>query len=132
MTPINGAGMVLIDYLLTAFVWLSLLLCAAIVRAPDVVETNMQQVARRIKTAGLFILACRFTYVMATDGDILISVPSMIGLLLLLLAVCLASLCRLFPSVNELDEAQAARTIAEYQAEIARMQKFIDSRKGRS
>jgi hypothetical protein len=121
----SGHGFVFMDWVLTSFVLLGVILLAAVLRAPDVVESKMKEIAHRIMLGGLMILAARCMYVLTNSGDLIIAPVHIIGLTFVMIAVCVSCIAVLFPHVNDIDEAEARRIINAHNEEINRMSKFV-------
>lgn len=84
------------DWLLVALVTACVLGHLAVLRAPDYAESPQRESIRRVKIAGLTILAIRWWYVMLATGDLLIPSPTAMGLTLLLGAEAFKTIYQLF------------------------------------
>lgn len=109
----DGRGYLPGDWLLFALVWIALVLTVAILRAPDIIESDIQLAIRRIKAAGLAIMAGRLTYVLAVDGDLMISPPMLIGMVFLMSAICMTCLVDLLGVTSVLTGHEDAQQVSE-------------------
>lgn len=101
------------DWVLAVLVLLCFLAHLAVLRAPDIPEKSIIERIRMVKLAGLLIMTIRFFYVMSSTGDILMPLPTQMGLTLLLAAELYGTLYRLFPShIQAQQDAHALRCAA--------------------
>lgn len=84
------------DWFMAVLVLLCALAHVAILRAPDIGESDTIEAIRRIKIAAFAILAMRFWYVLLQGDDLVIPAPTEMGLTLLFGAELYRTIYRLY------------------------------------
>lgn len=79
----NGIGYVVFDYIVTALLWLAVVMQAAVIRDRSIRETPFGDSCRWLIVAGVAGIAGRFTFVLVDSGDIRLPPFSLISLALL-------------------------------------------------
>jgi hypothetical protein len=79
----NGIGYVVFDYIVTALLWLAVVMQAAVIRDRSIRETPFGDSCRWLIVAGVAGIAMRFTFVLIDVGDIKLQPFSLISLALL-------------------------------------------------
>jgi hypothetical protein len=99
-----GQGFVAADCILAVVVTFCALAHLAILRAPDLVESETVERVRYIKIGGFAILAIRFWFVIWSSGGMLMPIATEIGLLLVFGAELYRTVYRLFQHAMDLQE----------------------------
>lgn len=107
----SGLGLILADYFLAILVTLCTAVHLAILRAPDIEESETIQAIRRIKIAGFAILTMRFWYVLFTQGDLHVPAPTELGLSMIFGAELYRCIYRLYQ--HKIDHYQSMRSIKD-------------------
>lgn len=76
----DGAGLVVFDYIVTALLWLAVLMQAAVLRDHSICETAFAESCRWLIVAGVAGIALRFSFVLYDSGDIRLSPVGMSSL----------------------------------------------------
>lgn len=84
------------DYAMAILVLLCACAHVAILRAPDINESETIEAVRRIKIAAFAILTLRFWYVLLQGDELIIPMPTQMGLTLLFGAELYRTVYRLF------------------------------------
>lgn len=79
----NGIGYAVFDYIVTALLWLAVVMQAAVIRDRSICETPFGDSCRWLIVAGVAGIAGRFTFVLVDVGDIKLPPFSLISLALL-------------------------------------------------
>lgn len=125
----TGIGMIPLDWTVTFFVILTMLMNGAVLRDPQVVESSMQMISRRIILGAMAIFAFRYVYLLARYGDVNLPPISEIALLILMIGLLISCVDKMFPQLNEISEAQALAMIAGHEKEIARIKASMARRR---
>lgn len=124
--PFNGEGLVFGDYVMTLLGLLAVLMNLAVIRAPDIVETDLHSALRRIKTAGIALVCSRHCYVLYDKGDIMCSPPVLFGMILLYVAMITSAVYMLmYPKIMENDIGELRRARSIHQAELERCDRIL-------
>lgn len=125
----NGVGLIPLDYLVTFFVFFAAFMFGAVLKDPNIVESSMQMVGRRIVLGGLCMFAARYVYLLLKYGDVILPPISEIALLVVLIGLTVMSVDKIFPQLNEITEKQAQAMIASHEREIVRLNISIEKKK---
>lgn len=109
----NGIGYVLFDYIVTALLWLAVVMQAAVTRDRSIRETPFGDSCRWLIAAGVAGIAGRFTFVLVDSGDIRLPPFSLISLALLcvgLIGRSLETLMRPAAAAQEATDALEGKT----------------------
>lgn len=79
----HATGYVVFDYLVTALLWLAVILQAAVLRDRSICESTLAASCRWLVAAGIAGIALRFTFVLLDRGDIRLPPFSLASLALL-------------------------------------------------
>lgn len=83
----HGHGYIVLDYLVTALLWLAVLVQVAVIRDRSIAETRYAEACRCLVAAGLGGIALRFSFVLHDVGDVRLPPFSLVSLALLCLGV---------------------------------------------
>lgn len=129
----NGEGYIFLDWMLAILGALACLLNIAVLRAPDIMESDLESALRRMKIIALLLINSRHWYLLADAGDILISPPILFGMLLLYTGMSLKCLyALLYPKILESDLNEVRRNRHRAAEELARCDKIIAKAEGHS